>query len=145
MSKQDEAVELFKEGCACSQAVFGAYCEDLGLDRLKAFKIASGFAGGMRKGEVCGAVTGSLMVLGLKYATDDCDKRDSRLALYSLVRDFEDRFISLNKTIICRELLGCDISTPDGMKEATDKNLFKTTCAKLVRDAAAILDGMIDD
>ena len=65
--KSEEAVEQFKKGFNCSQAVLGSFSEQFGLDCDKACKAATGFGGGMRMGGTCGAVTGTFMVLGLKY------------------------------------------------------------------------------
>jgi C_GCAxxG_C_C family probable redox protein len=140
MSKTALATQLFREGCACSQAVLAAYSEELGLPKQTAMKVAAGFAGGMRMGETCGAVTGAFMVLGLRHASENCEKAAGRAEVYTHVLEFTRRFQEKNGTIICRELLGCDISTPAGMQQAQAQNLFKTRCVKFVEDAAAILD-----
>ncbi len=143
MSKVDEAVECFCGGAACSQAMVAAYGPDLGLAREQGMKLASGFAGGMRLGEVCGVVTGAFMVLGLRYAGPNCDQRDGRDEVYAAMRDFVARFEERNRVVICRELLGCDISTPAGMQKATREGLFRTICPRLVQDAAEILEEML--
>lgn len=76
----DLARELFKQGYNCSQSVFAAFCDETGLDTETALKIASSFGGGMgRLREVCGAVTGMFMVVGMKYGyTDPSQKCESR-------------------------------------------------------------------
>jgi C_GCAxxG_C_C family probable redox protein len=142
MSKVDEAVECFCGGAACSQAIVGTYGTDYGLTREQAMKLASGFAGGMRLGETCGAVTGAFMILGLKYAEANCDKRDGRDEVYAALADFVDRFNQRSNSVVCKELLGCDISTPAGDQKATQDGLFRTICPKLVQDAAEILEEM---
>jgi C_GCAxxG_C_C family probable redox protein len=142
MSNTEEAVRLMKEGCACSQAILAAFGEPLGLPRETALHIAAGFAGGMRRGDTCGAVTGAYMVLGLRHATENCDKSAGRADTYARVQEFTQRFRSLNGSVDCRDLLGCDISTPEGMKNALELNLFKTRCVKVVEDAATILEDM---
>jgi C_GCAxxG_C_C family probable redox protein len=142
MSKVAIASQLFRDGCACSQAILVAYGDTLGLPRKTALQLASGFAGGMRMGETCGAVTGAFMVLGLRHASETCDKAAGRADVYARVAEFTKRFQSQNGSIVCRALLGCDISTPEGMKQAQARNLFKTTCVKLVEDAATILEDM---
>lgn len=137
MNRIEIAVSRFAEGFNCSQAVFSSYAE--GMDE-EALKIASGFGGGMgRMAETCGAVTGAMMVLGLRFggATPD---REAKERVYARVREFADRFKARNGSLDCRDLLGCDISTPDGYEMA--KNLFTTTCPKYVRDACEILEGM---
>ena len=123
MSKVDEAVECFCRGAACSQAILGTYGPDLGLPREQAMKLASGFAGGMRLGETCGAVTGAFMLLGLKYATADCDQRDRRENVYAAIREFTERF--------------------QGTQAAIEKGVYRNICPDLVRDAAEIVEEMI--
>ena len=142
MNKVATASQLFRDGCACSQAVLAAYGDSLGLPRKAAMQIASGFAGGMRQGETCGAVTGAYMVLGLRHAAENCDKVAGRAAVNAHVVQFAKRFKNQNGSTCCRELLGCDISTPDGLRQAQAQNLFKTTCVRMVESAAAILEAM---
>jgi C_GCAxxG_C_C family probable redox protein len=137
-----KAADLFRRGAACSQAVLAVYGEPLGMSRDQALKIAAGFAGGMRMGETCGAVTGAIMVLGLRHAGADSTTREGRTEVYARVLDFLERFRKRNGSSICRDLLGCDISTPEGLRQAEEKNLYQTVCVKLVQDAAEILEAM---
>ena len=106
-------------------------------------KLASGFAGGMRLAQTCGAVTGAFMVLGLKHAGPNSDQRDSRENVYTAIRAFAAQFQQRNHTVVCKELLGCDISTPQGMQQAIREGLFRTICPEVVRDAAEILEEML--
>jgi C_GCAxxG_C_C family probable redox protein len=115
----------------------------VGLPAEQGIKLASGFAGGMRLAQTCGAVTGAFMVLGLKYAGPNCDQRDGRERVYAAIREFAARFQQRNHTVVCKELLGCDISTPQGAQRATQEGLFRTICPKLVQDAAEILEEML--
>lgn len=143
MSRVDEAVDGFCRGAACSQAIVGTYGPAVGLLREQGIKLASGFAGGMRLAQTCGAVTGAFMLLGLKHAGPNCDQRDGRENVYAAIRDFAARFQQRNGTVVCKELLGCDISTPQGIQRATKEGFFRTICPKLVRDAAEILEEML--
>lgn len=136
MNSIEEAVRLFENGYVCSQAIFAAFSEDFDLSKDMALKIGVCFGSGMRKAEVCGACTGALMVLGLKYGED---KAKSVEACENFLDDFESK----NGSIICRDLLGCDISTPEGVQKAIDNNLFKEFCPKMVESAARIVDEMI--
>ena len=95
-------------------------------------------------GETCGAVTGAFMVIGLKYGNSKAEDNPSKEKAYSLVREFADRFQSRNGTIGCRELLGCELSTPEGRALAREKNLFATICPKLVQDAAKIIEQILE-
>lgn len=143
MSRQSEAKEKFINGYACSQAVFSPFCEQTGIDELAALKISSLFAGGMRRGETCGAVTGALMVLGLKYSADSCNVMAERMVSYKYAEEFYTRFLEKHPSLKCRELMGVDISTPEGKAEAELRNLHRTVCPALVSDAAEILEDMI--
>jgi len=144
-TKPEQAVNYHKEGSNCSQAVISVYAEDLGLSRKIALKIAQGFGGGMgRTAQTCGAVTGAFMVLGLKYGNADIHDIEAKERIYGLVREFVRRFESRNSSIVCRELLGCDISKPEGIQEAKEKDLFTSVCPKAVKEATEILDEMIN-
>ena len=144
MSKVDLAVSCFEEGFSCSQALFSTYSPQFGLDREIALKVADAFGGGMgRMGEICGAVTGAFMVIGLKHGRTIADDKQSQGKTYSLVNEFASRFKSRNGSIVCRELLGYDISTPEGMNTAKEKKLFATLCPKYVRDAAEIIEQIL--
>ncbi len=142
-SKIEQAVERFRAGFNCSQAVVGSYCEQFGLDRETAFKVATGFGGGMRMGETCGAVTGAFMVLGLKYGNATAEDKKAKVKTYERIVEYTNRFKARNGSVVCKELLGCDISTPDGMKKAQEEGLFGSVCPKMIRDAAEILEEML--
>ncbi|MBP7054004.1 MAG: C_GCAxxG_C_C family protein [Phycisphaerae bacterium] len=143
MSRVDDAVQCFCGGAACSQAIVAHYGPLVGLPAEQGIRLASGFAGGMRLAQTCGAVTGAFMVLGLKYAGPNCDRRDGRERVYAAIREFAEKFQQRNHTVVCKELLGCDISTPQGTQRATQEGLFRTICPKLVQDAAEILEEML--
>jgi C_GCAxxG_C_C family probable redox protein len=143
MDRTDAAASRFAEGYNCSQAVLSAYAPILGLAEETALKIASGFGGGMgRMAETCGAVTGALMVLGLKHGTTSPD-REARERVYEQVREFAKRFKARNGSLLCRELLSCDLSTPEGLQQARDADFVSKICPKFVRDAAEILEEML--
>ena len=145
-AKPEQAVNIFKEGYNCSQAVISVYAEDFGLSLENALKISSGFGSGMgRMAQTCGAVTGAFMVLGLKYVNADIRDKETRERIYGLVREFARRFENRNGSIICRELLDCDISKPEGIANAKENGLFASVCPKMVGDAAGILDEMINE
>ena len=143
MSRVDDAVQCFCRGAACSQAIVAHYGPSVGLPAEQGIKLASGFAGGMRLAQTCGAVTGAFMVLGLKHAGANCDQRDGRESVYTAIREFTAKFQQRNNTVVCKELLGCDISTPEGTDRAKREGLFRTICPRLVQDAAEILEEML--
>ncbi len=143
MNKVEQGVERFGDGFNCSQAVLGSYCEEFGLDRETAFKIATGFGGGMHIDSVCGAVTGAFMVLGLKYGNTTAEDKAAKAKTYEKVIEYTSRFKARNGSVVCKELLGCDISRPDGMKKAQENGLFNSVCPKMVQEAAEILEEML--
>ncbi len=121
-----------------------AYGPQFGLPMDKSTRIGTSFAGGLaRRGEVCGAVTGSLMVIGLKYGMVDEADSQARDKTYELVNEFIDKFKEKHENLRCRDLLECDLSTAEGRKTAQEKQLFKTICPKLVSGAAEILEDII--
>ncbi len=143
MTRIEEAVACFKQRYSCSQAIVAAYGPTVGLDRETALKIASGFGGGMgRLAETCGAVTGAFMVLGLKFGSPASD-REAKEAVYTRVREFAVRFKARHGSLVCRDLLGCDLNTPGGMALAQEKKLFSTVCSPYVETAARILEEMM--
>ncbi|MEA1958503.1 MAG: C-GCAxxG-C-C family protein [Chloroflexota bacterium] len=144
MNKAEQALSSFKEGFSCSQAVFAAYAVEMGVDRETALKISQAFGGGMgNMGETCGAVTGAFIVIGLKYGRTRVDDVEAKRKTYELVRDFVGKFKQRNGTILCRELLGCDIGTPRGRRYIEEKGLTATICPNFVRDAAEILEEIL--
>jgi C_GCAxxG_C_C family probable redox protein len=135
------AVTRFHQGFNCSQSVLVAFAPQLGLDESQALKLASPFGGGVaRRAQTCGAVTGALMALGLARGADTPAGKE---AAYLLGQEFLQRFESRHATILCRELLGCDISTPEGRQQALEQGAFTTLCPQFVRDAAEIAGVML--
>ena len=117
MNHTDKAQEYFSNNFNCSQAVFTTFATEMGLDEELALKIATQFGGGARKGEMCGAVSGALMVLGLKYGHCHSENEEEKGRAYRISEDFMNRFIQKNGTVVCRELLGYDLSEPEDMKK----------------------------
>jgi C_GCAxxG_C_C family probable redox protein len=144
MDNVQNAIDCFKEGFSCSQAVLSAFCVPLGLDRTTALRISQSFGGGMAQmGETCGAVSGAFMVIGLKHGRTRADDDPAKEKTYELVRDFVRRFRAEHGSIVCKELLGYDIGNEDEAKEAQEKHLFDELCTKLVQTAAEILEELI--
>jgi C_GCAxxG_C_C family probable redox protein len=142
--RSEKAVSCFKN-FNCAQSVIATCGPEMGMDRESALRVAGGFGGGMgRLGEVCGAVTGAFMVIGLKHAKiqPEDDENETKERAYTLVYEFADRFRACNGAILCRELLGCDISTPEGQAQAREKGLFDDLCPRLVQSAVEILEEM---
>ena len=145
MNQVERAVSCFQEGFSCAQSVLSAYGPQLGLDRECCLKVAGAFGAGMgRMGRTCGAVSGALMVIGLKHGKTRGEDDQAKERAYGLVQEFVHEFERRNGSTVCNELLGCDIGTPEGMALAQEKGLFDTLCPKLVQDAAEILDRTLE-
>jgi C_GCAxxG_C_C family probable redox protein len=143
MNRTELALSRFGKGFSCSQSVFSAFAPDLGLDTDAALRVSAAFGGGMgRTGRTCGAVTGALMVLGLKHGATRADDKATKERTYALAREFIERFEARNSSVACAELLGVDISTAEGLSAARGAELFKTVCPGLVASAAMILQEM---
>lgn len=138
------AASLHQEGFRCSQALLGTYSEELGLNRELAMKIATGFGAGIcRQGDVCGAITGAVMVIGLKYGQTKLEDEKAKEITYYLVQEFIERFKSRYTFTNCRELSNCDLSTPEGSRRFRDEKINQIMCNKIIADAAEILDELL--
>ena len=144
MTKSDEALATFMSGFTCSSAVFSTFSEEIGLDPDTAKKVACGFGAGISKtGNICGAVSGAILVIGLKYGKknkgDDAATEKTR----GLVRKFIREFTVHHGSVNCTELLGYNLSDPEDYEKARVSRLFVTKCPELVRDAASILEKIL--
>ncbi len=145
-TKGDIAKKYFLDGYNCAQAVVLAFAEDFGLEKKTAVMLSSSFGGGMgRLREVCGAVSGMFMVLGLKYGYDNPENNEAKKELYKKVQDVAGLFKEDNGSIICRELLGLNQKgksdpTPELRTESYYK---KRPCKDLVQFAADLVDEYI--
>ena len=143
MKKADEAVLKFNEGFNCAQAIFSIYGSLFDLDQNLCFRIAELFGAGMAySGNICGAVTGSLMVLGLKYGRQEAEDIESKYKANKRAKEFLRKFKEKNSSISCRYLINTDISTEEKLEKARENNVF-ANCVDYVRDAAEILEKIL--
>ncbi|BBF44993.1 C_GCAxxG_C_C family protein [Lachnospiraceae bacterium KM106-2] len=145
-SRKEKAMGLFKQGYNCSQSVFAAFSDLYGIDEETALKISSSFGGGMgRMREVCGAVSGMLMVAGLETGTTDGKDREGKAHNYAVVQELAEEYRKRNGSIICRELLGLDKKEfKETMPEERTKEYYKKRpCAELVGQAAEIIENVL--
>lgn len=143
MSHVEKAVEYYNNNFNCSQGVFTAFATEMGMDKKLALRIATNFGGGERKGELCGAVAGALMALGLRCGHCDSEDAEEKAKAYAISAEFMNRFIKENGSVVCRDLLGYDLTKEEDMAIISEQNLFRTLCPKMVESAARILDKMI--
>lgn len=140
-----EVVNRFHDsGCNCAQSVFDTFASQYKLDPEQANQIAAAFGGGMgRTGMACGALTGALMVLGLKFGPRMPSDQASKELTYQKAREFIDRFRTQNGHTDCRHLINLDISTPEGWAKAKEGKVFSTSCPRYLESAVTILEEML--
>lgn len=135
------AKELFLMGYNCAQAVFGAFAPALGLEEKTALRLASSFGGGIAgMRETCGAVSGMLLAAGMLYGYDNADAGEEKKLHYVCCRALAERFAAQNGSMVCRELLGQQTAAAPPAAERTQAYYAERPCARLVADAAAILN-----
>ena len=140
MDHGERAAELFLQGYNCAQAVAVAFCDVTGLEPDFTARMASSFGGGMgRMREVCGAVSGMLMVAGLVYGYDIPGDDVSKKKHYALVQNLAGQFRREVGSIVCRELLNNPPADPNPTPRTADF-YTKRPCARMVLTAARILD-----
>jgi C_GCAxxG_C_C family probable redox protein len=144
--RSEIAVAKFSEGYNCAQSVFYSFCDDLHFDKNTALKMATGFGAGMgRKGEVCGAVSGGIIVIGAKYGRGETDRQTAKEVTYKKTRELMDRFAEKHGTFICRKLLnGCELTTEEGQQHFKADNLSNTVCQPCVRSVVEMLDSIME-
>jgi C_GCAxxG_C_C family probable redox protein len=146
-TKTELAKQYHERGYGCAQAVLATFAQDHGLSEEAALRISTGFGSGMgRMCEVCGALTGAFMVIGLKYGkvvTDGTKYGTNTETTYRLVADLAKKFEAKNGSIYCRELIGHDLSDPEERTKVVQMGLFNTTCGKLILDSVELLEEML--
>ncbi|MBN2432426.1 MAG: C_GCAxxG_C_C family protein [Acidobacteria bacterium] len=142
-SKAEAALAMMQRYGSCCTGVLAAYAAECGLAEDLAAGLGRGMAGGIGGlGHVCGAVSGAALVIGLKTTNQDniLDRADGFTTM-ARVSEFIDRFRARHATILCRELIGCEIRTPEQSMAAMKANVF-ANCPGYVESAVAILEEM---
>ena len=145
MTHKEEAVQLFLDGFLCAQSVLAAFSEECGLTEEQALRLGTCFGTGMKKGEVCGACTGALMVLGLMFGQDDVEDGAGRLRAYIANDKMTERFAESCGTYLCREILQCNPGTEEGLAYARKNGLFVDICPDVIGKAVDILEEIIKE
>ncbi len=146
MNRSEHAAERLRSGLNCAQSVLGEFAEGLGLDLDLADQVACGFGGGMGGlGGACGALTGGIMTIGLTVCGSGAGDQSPNERIDGLVQEFVGRFEKEHGSTLCRELIGCDVSTPEGLAQAQSQGLFATLCPRFVGYAAGILQEMFPE
>ena len=143
MNRSEHAKELFLSGYNCAQSVVLSFADDLKFSKELAQKMAAGFGGGMGKTqETCGAVTGAIMILGLLKGEDVNNNEELKTSSYGAVKDLVQAFVAEYNTTKCRDLIGCDLNTPEGSAKFKDENIMVTICADCVKKAVEIVEDL---
>jgi len=145
MDKADTAIKYFRNSFNCSQSVFTVFGKEYGLSENDCLKTACAFGAGMGRQQLtCGAVTGALMAIGLKYGKAMGDPEEFKLRTYEKTREFFAEFKKKHGTVTCRELLkGLDINDPDDYRKINEQGLFDTLCEEYLRDAVGITEEIL--
>ena len=146
MKKAKEAAHAFCNGHSCAQAILTTYSDKYNINVEQAMKLTAGLAGGMgRMAKTCGTVTGSILVRGLEKSSGKPGDKKSKEATMQAVQTFSKKFEKQHSTLICKELLGCDISYESGYRTAREAGLLKSHCPHFVETAVDILEEIIDE
>lgn len=136
----DRAVALFQSGYNCAEAMLRAAAEELGRDPNTVSSLATGLGGGVgRTGNLCGALTGGVLALGLAVGRESPTDTDRKEVAYAQARLLEARFEAAHGTLNCRELIGLDLTTHAGLERAHQEDRFRKVCDPIVRETALIL------
>ena len=118
------ALDNYKNGCNCAQAILKIFAAELELNEDTAMKMASGLGSGMYAGETCGAVSAAFIALGLKHGGSDIDKRKM---VFKKLKEYENEFKGKNHSLNCKEL----------------KTVYMKDCKELVKDSAKLLENLL--
>lgn len=146
MTLAEKASFFRREGFNCSQSVLAAFCGEFDFRQDAALKLATAFGAGMaRQQRTCGAVTGAMMVLGLRYGMGLHDPSEYKNVTYAKTIAFFEEFSKRNGSVKCRDLLdGLDMQNPEDYRMMVEKEMFTTRCDKYVQDAVDILGRLLE-
>jgi C_GCAxxG_C_C family probable redox protein len=143
MTKNDIAIKEFRDGLNCAQSVLSAYTSDLKIDKNIALSISTGFGGGMgRLQGTCGAVTGAFMAISVFTCRKYEQLNDRKTRSMEMIQSFNEKFLNIHKSTDCRDLLGCNLRTPEGQEYFKIHNLKETVCEKCISNSVGILEEM---
>ena len=145
MDYVEKAMEYNRRGFNCSQSVFAAFAQPLGIDEKAAGAIATNLGTGCRTGNVCGAVSGALMALGLYEGHTTPESSEEKDRAYEISREFVRRFEAEKGTTVCSELLGGNPSVPEDRKMLRESGKFSRLCPSFVELSASILQDYLEE
>lgn len=145
-NRSETAVAQFDNGFNCAQSVVTSFSKDLGINKEMALKLSCGFGGGMgRKEEVCGAVTGGIIIIGAKYGKDSQGDKEKIEITYSKTRELMDFFAKRHGTYFCRKLIKeCDLTTEEGQNKFKELDIKNKVCKQCVLTVVEKLEEIIE-
>lgn len=144
MSHKEKALQLLQQQYHCSQALFGAFADDLGLDLKTAFKISTCFGGGMRQGGTCGCITAALMVLGMTLGFYDAQDKEQEMYGNRKTEEFISLFRErMGGFIDCKDILGKDITKPEDMAIVRQEKLILQRCPRALNCSIDLLENLL--
>lgn len=146
MTHKEKALQLLGEKYHCTQALFGSFAPDFGLDLKTAFMISTCFGGGMRCGATCGCITAGLLVLGMTFGFYNSSDTEQEAYGNKKTEEFIKRFAEkMNGKTNCRDILGKDISIPEEMAIVRRDGLIMKCCPTALSTSIDILEDMTRD
>jgi C_GCAxxG_C_C family probable redox protein len=140
-TRSEIALEKYFSDYSCAQSVLYAFCDDLGLDRDTALRLATGFGAGMaRKQEVCGALSGGIMAIGLKFGRGEGQDKSVTEDAYQIVWELMSTFEAKYGSCRCRALTGYDLSTPEGQQLSKDNDVKHKVCQGCVQTVVEFVE-----
>lgn len=141
----EQAVAFYQQGYTCAQSILACFGARYGLQQNLAFRIGEPFGAGTScTGDMCGSLTGAIMVLGLQYGSTLSSDNAARSYTYQRVHELIHRFKEIHGSIQCTDLLGYNLSDPEQLQTVWEKGLFVQRCPIFVRDAAQILSELLE-
>jgi C_GCAxxG_C_C family probable redox protein len=145
MEKYEIASDYMKKGYNCAQSILKAYANDVGMKEEDVIKMASVLGGGIgRNGHICGALSGAVLIIGMKFGTTDPIDFPAKEKAYNKASELLDRFAAENKSVLCKELIPYDMKNPEELKKAREAGIFTQKCPLFVLSAGKILESIIN-
>lgn len=149
MNRVEKAIARHTSGFGCAQSVASVFAEELGIDEVTAQKMAIGLGGGIgRQGEICGALSGGVLVLGMKHGVNSMDGEANKVAknlVYDLDQKLTAQFRERTGAIRCNDILGFDMNDPVARAAALEKGVFATRCNKCIQDSVEIVEKLLSE
>jgi C_GCAxxG_C_C family probable redox protein len=145
MRKFEIAAEYMKKGYNCAQSILKAYAGDVGMNEEDAVRLASTLGGGVgRNGQICGAVSGAALIIGMKFGTIKPADFPAKEKANNKTNELLERFRAEHKSISCKELISYDLKNPTELQKARNAGVFIQKCPLFVLSAGMILESIIN-